>query len=224
MATYLQLVQRLARDVGIPPSGLVDVTTAAGEYQRLAQWVARANTEVQMKWMDWEFLWLPTTITTVASTSVYSGPTNLNMWQEDAFVFDERLIPTMSYQQYRNERPDLGFASEEEEPEIIVIRPNKQILIIPTPSVAYTISAEYQRVPNTLSVNGDVPLIPTTYQDVIVHRARMYWAEYEEAQLSYQAAAADYAEWLRRLEAAHAPTFERAHGRVQGADIVVRPE
>lgn len=215
---FLQLVQQLMHETGTHGQIANVADPATDELDRLVKWIQRADREICNRWQDWRFLWTTGTFTTSMAVAVYTAPADLRIYHEDSFYNGEtRLLPVHHDDYRRSQR----LVTDTGEPDSFVIQPDRSVRFLPTPDDAYTIDYEYQKRHSDLTANTNTPVIPTHFHDVIVMRARMYWASYEEAQLEYTQAATDFAEWMLRLEAEQLPNFENAHGRSEGIDIVV---
>ncbi len=221
---FLQLAQRLRQETGTAGSGPTTVASQTGEYRRLVDWVNAAYAEIQNKWMDWRFLWAESTVSLVISTRDYTLESECVMPNEDSFYLGDIKLEPVSFDDYRRDRPAYDDMTPGD-PTHFTILPNEQIRVFPTPAASgATIAYEYQRGGLQLVVNDETPVIPPRYHLAILYRAKMLWAEFENAQLEVAAAAQSYGVWMLALEANQLPSREFAHGRVEGSDIVVRAE
>lgn len=70
--TFLQLVQRTARECRVNTSSLTSVLNQTGDRQRIVDWVADAWFDIQAAHQDWKFLRATATWATVASQAQYT--------------------------------------------------------------------------------------------------------------------------------------------------------
>lgn len=220
---YLQLAQRLRQETGTAGSGPITVVDQTGEYLRLLNWVNAAYAEIQNKWMDWRFLWAESTVSLVAATRDYTLASGCVMPNEDSFYIAGEKLQYVHFDDYRRDR-DSYDDQPADVPTAFTILPNEQVRFFPTPAAVGTVNYEYQQGGVQLAANGDLPLIPARYHLAIIYRAKMLWAEFENASIEMQAAAQSYNIWMLALEANQLPSREFAHGRVEGADIRVVAE
>lgn len=222
---FLQLTQELRQEVGYAGLGPTAVTGQTGDYAKLVSWVNRAYQEIQNKWLDWKFLWASGSITLALNTGLYDAPATNGMINEDSFYIGTTKLTLVDYEEYRQMK-GLYDSLATGTPREFTIRPDGKLLFFPAPNLAAVgkvVNFEYQKAGTKLAIETDNPLIPPAYQDTILWRAKMYWAEFEEAQPQYQQALSNFTQAMFRLEAAQLPSHEFAHGRVQGANIVIRP-
>lgn len=218
---YLTLVQRVWREVGYQGSGPASVNPSRPMELRVIDWVRQAHDDIQNGWSDWNFLWGSDSITTVADTADYSGPTTLGLWSEDTVRIGDEILSFIPHADYR--RDPIVYVNQDQPVEFTLL-PNKQIRLLPTPDAAYTVNFEYYRTPLQLDTDTDEPLIPEEFQDAIIWRAKMFWAQYEEAMEQLQFASAAYQEAMIRLQNDQLPGVNKHHKRLSGVDIVVSPQ
>lgn len=221
---FLELAVRLREETGTSGTGPITVANQVGEYKRLVNWVNQAYLDVQNKWMDWRFLWKESTVTMVITTSDYSLAADCVMPNEDSFYIDGNKLDPIDFDTYRRDRgafDDMGTGT----PQYFTIMPNEKIRVFPTPAATGAVlNYEYQRGGLQMSGNTDLPVIPARYHDVILWKAVMMWAAFENADVELKVGQFNYDAAMLRLEANQLPSREFAHGRVQGAEIVVCTE
>lgn len=221
---FLQLSQRLRQETGTAGTGPVTVIAQTGEYKRLVDWINMAYAEIQNRWMDWRFLWAEATVTMVISQRDYTLNAECVMPNEDSFYIAGEKLTYVSWDDYRRER-DTYDSITAGTPEFFTIMPNESVRVFPTPAASGAVlNYEYQKGGQQLTLDASSPLIPARYQLAIVFKAKMYWAEFENAELEYKTAQQNFNVWMLALEANQLPSREFAHGRVEGSDIVVTPE
>jgi hypothetical protein len=68
-------------------------------------------------------------------------------------------------------RASIAARTTRNQPDLLERRTGRSLLVGPKPDKAYVVRGEYQRGPQTLADDGDVPIMPTQYHDAIVWRA-----------------------------------------------------
>lgn len=207
--TYLQLCQALRRESGISTADPTTVEgTLTGYTKRLADWIDRAWTEIQNH-HDWEWMWRTSSQTLTIGTQAYQPNTD-----SDTSTGDFQLSPELAKWVTTNVRikentADEGFLSyvpwgtwsasasaigtvTSARPTSYTIRPDDVIVLNTTPDKAYTLSFDYYRTPQTLSLNSDTPELPGEYHDIILYLALTYVGAEQDAPEVYQDAQAQY--------------------------------
>ena len=227
---FLETVQKARRMCGIVGTGPTTLVSQTGIYQKLAEWVADADVMIQGQWVNWDFLRTTNTFNLSADVRDYTlaslNITDHNMWAVDSFIRDS-TAPTYQvlthlpyhewYMLYKNGTQTTGT------PTHFTVKPTRALAFYPIPDATYAVDADYFRSPQRMSANTDTSLIPSQYHDILVYRAKMLYAESEDAQEVYQLASADYARVLAQLEAHSLPNAEHATG-LSTTNLVVRVE
>lgn len=234
---YLQLCEAVRRECNIQGPEFVDVSGVAGDFARIVNWVKDADIAIQSRWADWDFLWTTKSFNTVASTAVYTltdlSITDLGQWQMYRFLRDPTSDTGGKLYEvaYKTWLETLATGTQvQATPTQIARRPDNALIVHPKPDAIYTITGEYYKAPVVLSTSTSTPLIPTQYHRVIVALAKLYVGHWMTSMGMQQgagvtaAAAAEYAEWLPKLEAHSLRTYK---GRLESnpdTPMVVVPE
>lgn len=209
MSTFLQLAQRLAREVGVAGTGPATVVSQTGEAGRLVNWIISAWDDIQMArtnwyWMRGDFT-LPLVISQRAYTSTDAGiSTRFGMWDTNSLRIkkvsadDEEPIDFAPYEDFRD-RYLIGPQTVDK-PQTYSIDPQLRLIFGPLPDYAYTITGEYYKANQTLSVGADLPEMPAQFHLAIVYRAMMMYARYNSAPEIYDDAQTNYMRIVNRLE------------------------
>jgi hypothetical protein len=210
MSTYLVLCQDMARDVGIPGTGpsSVDATTLSEEENAVVRYIAQADQDIQSRWFDWDFLWAQVDITASSGAATLVSPTTLGNWKLDSVVWDKasedyQILEYMEWNEYRDSYKYGTIASDI--PEVFSVRPDNVIDLYPTPNSSTAVSTEYWTIPTVLSSDGDISAIPPRFHKIIIARAKMYYAENEDAPEIMAGALAEFEDLLDKLEADQLP-------------------
>lgn len=216
MSDYLTLCQKFQEKSGITGSQIASVLNQTGMNLKIIGWIADADENIQNLWQDWKFLEGTAVITTLSGTDEYSlstlSITDLISWDAENFYINPgtntyRKLSHLPYDEWLNSNYRLGVKVSEE-PQKIVIKQDNSLVFIGKPNGAYTVWGRYMKSPTRLAANADTSAIPTTYELAIIHRAKMYYAEYYQDADLYATAEKDFLAELVKLESAQLPNQE----------------
>lgn len=208
MSTYLELCQDMAREVGIPGTGPSSVTPTAEEELDILRQIKQANLDIESRWFNWDFLWTENAGTTVASTSTITSPSDLAQWNIDSVVYDptSASYQPLEYVGWHLYREDYKYGTVATgTPEYFSVKPDNVMDLYPTPDSATSITAEYWKTPTVLSASTDDPLTPVRFQRIIIARAKIYFAEQNDATEIMTSAVAEFEDLLDKLESDQLP-------------------
>ena len=229
MSTYLVLCQDMARDVGIPGTGpsTTTTTTLSEEETSVVRYINQADQDIQSRWFDWNFLWEEASITAISGTATLTNANTgfpgshadypaLGNWKLDSIVWDKTSASyqILEYMQYNEYRENYKYGTiDSDVPEVFTVRPDGNLDLYPTPNSATVVSAEYWRTPIVLSdiispaTNADdnVSAIPARFHKIIIARAKMYYAENEDAPEIMAGSLAEFEDLLDKLESDQLP-------------------
>jgi hypothetical protein len=227
MSTYLELVQDLHHRVGAAGTAPTGVTGLTGEAERLSIWIKQADNFVQLKWVNWKFLYQQYSTPTVADQPTLTKPALLKYWDFQTFVIiepgqtDKNPLSAVEYDSIKREI--LTPVAETDIPSRVIVLNNNNLRFDPVPDDAYTIEADYYNKPTLLAANADVSLIPEEFHQVIIGRAMILYANFENAPEIKDQGEEIYLEQLALLENDQLPNLE--HSRFNtGAMIEVIAE
>lgn len=196
---YLQLCQRLAQESGTIKGDSLPtaVTGQSGRLLKIVNWVAAAWLDIQTAKDSWQ--WMRDEFSSgviVAGTARYS-PTTLGLTRHRRWLPDtpdylsmsiyktsdgaayERPLKQISFPQFRSMYA--RGTHDQGTPAHWASAPDGELCLGPTPDAAYTISGEYWKSAQTLSANTDTPELPSDYHMLIVWRALINIAGFDEA-------------------------------------------
>ena len=207
---YLQLCQSLRRECGIQGTGPTSVTGQIGLLEKLVGWIADANDEICGFHHDWNFLWSQFEEPTIANTSTVTRPSDIGLWDTDSFCLDYntddyRKLKEMSYRQWR--KFFRNGTRTPDKPSFFAVRPDKNIVLEPIPDDVYTLTADYWKIAPRLTNNPDEPLIPENLQRIIVVRAKIYYAEHDNAPEVMQGAMQEFQVLINSLRGSELPGY-----------------
>jgi hypothetical protein len=206
MSDYLTLVQDLHTGVGA--AGVVPqaVTGLSGEAQRLANWIRRADNLIQLKWVNWKFMrsdfGTAGSNDTTASTETLAKPTDHKYWDRKTFRItypgetDKYPIDVVEYDTIKTGVLD----TSEGVPDRVILMPDNSLIFEPVPDGIYTIDADYYVRPTLLAASTDVSAIPEEFHDIILGRAMILYANFENAPEIKDQGEEIYTEQLALLE------------------------
>lgn len=212
MSTYLQLCNSLIQRCGISGGPIATVDNQTGEAARVVSWIADAYTQIQLASPHWHWMQDDVTFSTVANQRTYTpaecGVTDLSNWKPGSFrryvtsvgVRSELFLEDMEYDTFRDTYIFGNMRLSYSTPTVVAFGPDYSINLGLAPdSSDYTVVGRYYKSPQTLAVDGDIPLIPVQFHSIIVYRAMMMYGMYEAAQEVVVEGSALYAAMLRRL-------------------------
>jgi hypothetical protein len=206
MSTYLILCQNMARDIGIPGEGPSSVTssTLSEEENAVVRYVKQADLDIQSRWFNWDFLWTEADITPSIGTSTITSPADLGNWKLDSIIFSKATdvyqeLEYIDWDEYNLEYK-MGTV-ESGTPEVFSVRPDNIIDVYPTPDATTTISVTYWKTPTEMSADSSESPIPSRFHKIITARAKIYYAENEDAPEILSGALAEFEDLIDKLEA-----------------------
>jgi len=210
VSSYLELVQQLHRDCGAAGTEPAAVTDLAGEAKRFAGWIKRADEYVQLLWNNWKYLRQEYSEVTAASVPTAAKPANLKYWDFKTFKMilpgetDKNPFGVIEYDKIKADILD----TSEDVPWRAIVMPDNTLKFEPIPDDAYTIQADYYDKPTLLAANSDVSLIPVEFHQIIIGRAMILYANFENAPEIKDQGEEIYNEQLARLENDQLPNQE----------------
>lgn len=215
MSTFLELCALLATRSGAVGTAPAAVTGQTGRQAKCVDWVMNAWTLIQndlpeANWLQGEVSAVSLTISTMSYSATALGvATRFGSWKGDRMVdglayrpwtiynnsigqSDETVLREITYQQWRvNYDRNTHTATR---PLYYAMAPDDTMRFGPKPDIAYKVRGEYQKSPQVLAANGDIPEMPTRFHETIVWRAIMLIAGHDESDPAYNQASAKYGE------------------------------
>lgn len=208
---FLTLTQRLRQEAGASGTGPVTVISQAGELARMVSWINSAWMDIQSVHQDWEWLRSSASFPTVASQATYTpaqcGLSDFGMWARDTFRNYDTSVGTSSevymeyveYEAWRDSYQYGALRSSTSRPMVMTITPAKAIGLGPVPLVGYTVTGDYFKVPTEMTLDADIPALPTQFHMAIVWRALVIYGYYEENQSIVQRGQMEFDKIIRRM-------------------------
>jgi hypothetical protein len=222
MANFLQLCQDMAREsgaIGAPPASVLNQT---GRQAKCVNWVRDAWTQIQNDNPEWIFMRKSFTHALSIGSTSYSpaslGITSFQRWITDTPEYHPVTIYDPANQAGECEIPYIPYSSwrvsydrgthDPSKPVCWSIAPDNSLVVGPKPDIAYVLRGDYQRGPQVLAADGDVPIMPDQYHDIITYRAMMMLAGHDEAAAALNAARIRHDPILFNMERDLLPAIE----------------
>lgn len=195
----LQLAQRLHREAGRSGSGPISIVGASKPDQRLFDWIADANRELESRPLDLRWMRRRTTVATVAAQTSYPpvpavpsglGLTNFGRWRPASDEWAVKCVdPSDSSRTWDLEWMALDDWRENYvhstqpagQPAVWSVDDDNSLLIGPSPSAVYNIRTEYLRAAVELDEDTDTPEFDAEFHMILCWRALIEVGKYDNA-------------------------------------------
>lgn len=202
--TYLELVRRLAREVGAS-GGIQSLQTAEGEAKRLADWVNQAWLDIQLVRDTWSWRLNEFEVAVPSGSAIVDTSTITDFYKPlkgsvyGKFVaastwFPLEYIDFQAWQDYVRTRP-----TAISQPTSYTLKPDRTVELYPIPANDYSVRGLYVKKPQQLVNDFDVPILPEEFHQLIVYQAMMLYAQYEAAPEIFQAGVQGYNRLYSRM-------------------------
>jgi len=232
MSTFLELTQDLGRESGtISGVNPQAVTNQTGRLLKIVEWTVQAFVQIQNLHADWR--WLKKTFSDVTSSG--AGQYTATSWSLSPFrdwarddlvsgyqphtiyltatgVSDEGALREISWHDWRT-RYDRGTQTNNK-PSEYAISPAGEFSLGPIPDDTYTVRGEYREAATVLAADGNTPAMPSAFHSIIVWRALMLLAEFDEATEQRATAEIKYNSMLEALLRDQLPVVSLGGGPV----------
>ena len=241
--TYLELVSDMIMETGLnggnAPSSIAN---AEGDAAKVCYWIRIADMQIQRERIDWDFLWAIEDADLTADSNVVPSPSHVadsdDANQTTALVNaipknrlaiidanGEAFFPT--YLEWNHFSVLYGYETQPvcDYPSYWTIRPDRTILLSePIESSDLTCRYEYRRKPIEMRESADTSRIPDDFSRLIVLKAKILYAEHEDAPEVDIGSTADYDVMLNQMISVH--TEESEWQRMENSDqlLVVENE
>lgn len=213
---FLDLCKKVARKSGITASGPTAVVDQTGILAQVVDWTAQAVLDIQNENTNWKFLWRTADANLVTDRNSYLaedlGIQGLGLLK---LVFvNGKTCEIKDWEWWvmnirRIEQPAQGLPTQ------VTIAPDGSVHFYPAPDNTYQVTIDYYHTPIAVENSTDVPVIPVQYHNVIVDRALVYFAEYEDDNFRYQQSVVNYERGLDILSRDQLPQIQMGIIRAQ---------
>lgn len=214
MATFLELFQDFVSQAGITSSTPTAVTGQSGLLLKSVNWLNKAYVDIQRKHPDWLFMYEDFDFETIAGISDYTASSvadNVGTWDVNSFriykvsdgVSKERRF---GYKEYFDWRRTYELGSHDNSvPSVFTVKPSNDLAIGPPPNDEYKVSGNFYLRATSMVANGDVPILPTDFHDIIIHLALIYYAKRYSKGDVYSTATIDFQRMYGELARSQRP-------------------
>lgn len=202
--TFLELSRKLRQYCGGSGTGPASVVDQVGENALWVQWVNQAYLEIQNERYNWSWRWAEASQAVAIGQAVHD---TLGSRIDLATVYlDDSLLRCLDYREFRFDYKMLkaGVVTA------FSVRPDHKLVFNAIPESAGTLTYEYYKDAELMSANDDVPLIPERFQDLVIYKAMMLYAGYENAPEVYQNGMSHYEHMLANMSAEQLPAMSFA--------------
>lgn len=210
---YLAIVQELHELAGCSGPQPSTVSGVTGETLRLVNWVRRAWDMIQARSPAWNWLQAEFSFSTAPGLREYTPTaaglsTRFRNWHKGSLrcylaatgVADEQFLVDWDYDVLRDTYLYGSQSTNQSRPVVFAVRPEDRALVLADiPDAVYTVRGRYQKGPQTLTVDADVPECPEEFHRAITYRALMMYGAYEAAAEVAQEGVTNYRALMLRM-------------------------
>lgn len=229
MSTFLQLAQKLRREVGIAGVGPDAVTNQIGQLLDVVEWTRDSWVDIQnLNQGEWQWLRRTFTLQTTINVDTYefgdatdddaTGPiTRFKRWRFEDYEDPPKIYPTaggiraqrwLIYLPWAHFKLIYKIGSNNLNsgpPAHITVDPQKKLVIGPQPNAIYTLTGDFYRSAQRLDADGDVPECDEDFHDGIVYFAMQKYGYKKLAPYQVTRGANEWMRVKRGLEADQLP-------------------
>lgn len=214
---FLQLCQRLRAEAGIAGSGPATTISQIGELGRIVEWVLSADEDIQNTYANWKFLQTSFTFPTIDTTQSYApgdvSLSDLAIWKYDraddltiySSITDEQHLIYIPWDDFQGAYMFGATRTQTGRPTIVTIKPDNSMYLWTIPDDVYTVTGEYFKKAQAMTVDASEPIIPSQFHMIIVWRGLMMYGAFSGAPDLYAHGQAEYRNLLRKLEKSQLP-------------------
>lgn len=219
---FLDLCKDVVSDLGVAGGAINSVTgTLKAEQVRIINWVARADLFVQNLWVDWLFLWVADTQVLGQANSDILTP-SMPAWARAIPTIEEdtlwlgatsataRPIKYLPWATFRNAF-DRKLKGTSAVPVAYSRRPDGALVLSHKLTQDSTFALDYHVIGKRMAADNDTSPVPEQFDNIIVERAKIFYAEREDAPEIMSGSTAEYTDLLDKMQAVCLP--ENTAGR-----------
>lgn len=219
--TFLELCKRVRLEAGISGVGPVTVVNQSGEMGRIVAWANNAYEMLQLKRPNWNWLRAEFSFNTTAGqyayTALQAGITErfsqwdvgtIKSFRTSVGVSNEFELGELLYSRFRSVY--MTGPQPEGTPICFSLSPDQKLLLGPVPDGVFTVSGQYWKTPQALTVDADIPEIPEQFHMLIVWMALESYGLYESAGEVIARAQKNTSFYMGRLELNQLPDVQMA--------------
>lgn len=200
MSTFLQLSQKLRREcINAYADGPSTVVGQTGLLESVVNWTADSWRDIQLRYPHWRWMRSGFTVNTTAGddTYTYGDCTDTktsatiarfaSWWAHDKTnpfkcyltsggVAGQYWLHWMPYEEWKRLYKFSVQQSMTGQPIHVSVDDDDNIVLGPSPNDIYTVTGDYQRGPQTITVDADTPDMPERFHDLILYYAMQRYA------------------------------------------------
>jgi len=207
---YLSLVNEVNRRLNEVEITSANFDTATGFYSTVKDAVNSAIRHINHEEFGWPFNHVEQEDTLSAGISRYGYPLDAKYVDMDTFRIkknttlnvDTTLLRPVDYKDYLNNHIEYEYDTSvgiRSKPSNIVLTPNLEFIVFPTPDKAYELVYEYYRNPVDLENYDDVPSMPKELKHIIVDGAMFYAFQFRGDTQASQIAQQKFVEGIKYM-------------------------
>jgi len=217
---FLEIAQRLRLEAGIAGTGPITVVSQTGELGRIVEWVLSAYETIQNAYANWKFLQTSFSFSTTSGIQGYAPAdislSDLASWKTDgdysmtlySSAADEQYLIFVPWDIFQGAYMFGNTRTTSGRPTITTIKPDNSLYLWAIPDAVYTVTGEYFKKAQTMTVDDDIPIIPSQFHMAIVWKGLMLFSAYSGAPDLYAHSLNEYRNLLRKLEKNQLPRLE----------------
>ncbi len=214
MSTFIELARGVRSKVGMQGTGPASVSVSGAEADIVSA-VKDAWVDIQNTRPDWRWMRSRVSFSTTADTSTYTladiftGSYRHKLWRKDTAYATvdgkKRRLRFIEYDTFvyrHNNDTTTSHISE------YTIRPEDDALILNTPDATYPVIIDYQKSPQILSLDVDIPELPSYYHLLIEYAAVEKYCAAVGSHNIYQQYASQHVEMWGQVTRTHLPKLK----------------
>lgn len=215
--TFLALCQDAVSDLGITGGVIQSVTgNSSQELVRIVNWVARADLLIQNLWSDWNFLWTTDALTIASGADSFQTVKKFNDIDHLSLVLNPDLpgvspfYPTWVEWDTFRVRWQNRVKTASPRPSNWTVDPAGKVWLSHYTTAATPAQISYWAAPVRMVNNNDTSPIPGIFDTIIVERAKIIYAQRENAVEILVGSTAEFTDQLDKLESSCLPAGRAA--------------
>lgn len=223
MAKYLELAQAVRMICGMQGTGPTSVTDVQGIDAVIVRFVRDAYVDIQNLREDWEWLEGSASFTTSPGKDTYtfldifgSQSASIKKYYYDSFILTDASGVKKYIHYVSRDTLEERYLNDTQQglPTVFTEDPSTgSIILKPIPSGAFGLSLRYQKGPELLSTEAQVPLLPISFHNLIVYKAVEKMSVYLGSPEIYRSYAVEAAKMAAQLMRNKLPKMRRMGGR-----------
>lgn len=192
----------------------MSVLSQTGEMKRIVDWILSADEDIQNLHKTWRFLKTSFSFPTIYNTQSYTPAavslTDLATWithygEDNAISLyssaaDESFLQYVPWEDFRPSYMIGSSRTTLERPSIVTVKPDNSLALWPLPNAVFTVSGEYYKTAQAMTVNASAPLYPSRFHMAAVWKGLMHYGAYAAANEKYAHGNNEYKKLIAQLE------------------------